>query len=198
MHTETPSPTGQAPDPIDPASGLKQSQIDKELARRDAIAGANADPLPGPLAEAFDPEPITVGEFTVRPYVPFDMVVLRKIGSPLLRQMQEMNKPEEERTGTDYGDEEEFEMIFQFITPVEVVRDLIRQGRQAFKDAAWEKVANNPKLNAVLHAQLTEAVTTQFLRAFSTVLSYGGGQAGEETPFPTRQPAAPATDSAGG
>lgn len=184
--------------PVDQETGLTQEQIDRELRRRDAVASANADPLPGPLADAFDPEPLSVGHFTVRPYVPFDMVVLRKLESPLLKQMAELAKPEEERRPTEFDDMDEAVMIFQFITPIERVRDLVQRGARAFRAAAEQEIAFNPRINAVLQAQLVQAVTKQFLRAFSTVINYGGGESGKKGPFPTAQPEVSETDSAPG
>lgn len=119
--------------------------------------------------ENASPKPIQVGPFTVRPYVPFDMVVLRKLDSPLIRQMREMSKPEADRKPTHFDDEEEFVLIYQFITPLPEVRKLIAKGPDVFREKAFERIGCNPQINPLLCAQLIKAVSETFLRAFSSL-----------------------------
>lgn len=144
-----------------------------ELARRArrvaATAGANSDPLPGPLAGVWDAVPQCIGGLTVRAVVHYDFVILRKLGSPLLEQIRKAAAGEKSQTA--FADEQGYEMVFQFTRPVKEAAAVLAKGVAAFRQAALEEIGM--KHNPVDVGLLVAAVEREFVRAFSTLVQYG-------------------------
>jgi hypothetical protein len=196
-HTTSSAPATRL-DQIDPATGLPQRELAKEHFRRESVAEANADPLPGPLALAFPARPIRVGAFSIRPISNLDFTILRALNSPLIRQMAEGAKPEDQRQKTSFTDQEGYEMCLQFLLTDEAAEAEIVKGVEHFRALAREKIGR--QLNPVLTGQIIAAVAKQFEVMFQTALQFNQANAGEpvnEQVF-TQPPAAPRTASAGG
>ncbi len=168
-------------------------------AKRDGfIARANAEPFPGPLAQAFAHGPIRVGEFTIREFVPMDAAILRRLNSPFYQQILEVLKPKEQRTKTPYQDADEWQVIFLFTRPCAEAERLLDAGPAAFAQAARAAFAHNPRINLALYEDLFTACAGRIMAAFHTALDYRATASdGEGTVF-TTPPPAPTTASAGG
>jgi len=173
-----------------------------ELARRErrvaATAQANADPLPGPLADVFGHVPQTIAGLTVRPLVHYDFVLLKKLGSPLLDQLSKVGSGDEGKSETPFTDEQGYEMIYQFTRPAKLAAAVLARGREVFAQAALEEIGMS--LGPVDVAALVVAVQREFVRAFSTAVKYGSPAPDVEsgTVFSVPPAEAPATASAGG
>jgi hypothetical protein len=213
-----PAPAGNLPshhpvNPVHPVSGSPElypganADAARSAARARAIAQANADPLPGPLLDAFAHVPETIfgpggTPLTIRPLVAYDFVILRKLDSPLLAQLAKAADPStlNPQPSTTFPDESAYEMILQFTRPIRDSVALIAKGRAAFRQTALEQIGF--LLGPVEVALLIKAIEREFLRSFSTVVKYSPGQSSGDsggTVF-TPPPAAPAptTASAGG
>jgi hypothetical protein len=171
---------------------------EKDLAalreRSDAHVAAATAVLPGPLAGAFDDTgPGPIAGLRVRRLVHYDFVLLKKLDSPLLRQLSAAPGGK-----TEFDDESGYEMILQFTRPVLEVRALVERGRKAFRQLALEEIGL--RLGPLEVAMLLKAVEAEFVRAFSTVVKYSSPESPESsgTVF-TPPPALPTTTgSAGG
>lgn len=185
----------------EPAKELYPGQS-AELARRDrrvaATAQANADPLPGPLADAFAHVPQTIAGLTVRPLVHYDFVLLKRLGSPLLEQLSKVGSGDQVKSETPFTDEQGYEMIYQFTRPAKLAAVVLARGREVFAQAALEEIGM--ALGPVDVAALVVAVQREFIRAFSTAVKYGSPAPAAEagTVFSVPPAEAPTTASAGG
>ena len=186
------------PDEIDPESGLTLGELQQEQRRREAVAEANADPLPGPLALAFPAGEIRVGAFAIRPVVGIDIALLRHLYSPLLKQMAEARKPKDERAETPFTDEDGWVMALQFLITPEQAEAELKRGPDHFKALARERIGY--RMNPIIIGQIVEAVSRQFALAFETAVKFSAQtkSPAENDAFFTRPPAAPRTASAGG
>lgn len=191
----------------------QREDYERGVARRELIAEAHATPLPGPLLEAFAHVPEVIAGLRVRPLVHYDLVILQRLKSPLLEQLRKAvdkggdkvggDKVGEDKVGdkgkTEFSEEQGYEMILQFTMPAREAAALAAKGPQAFREAALERIGL--KLGPVAVGLLVQAVEREFVRAFSTAIEYGPGEAGGVEGAVTFQqpPAAPrTTGSAGG
>lgn len=176
---------------------LTPEQIAAHEARMAARQAAAADPLPGPLMEAFSPDPISFHGSELRPMVAYDLTILKKLNSPLFRHLLEMEKPEEERVKVEFEDDDVWELVFLFTRPVAEANILLRKGRDVFYKSAMEAFGYKAELGSLPIAEI--AVTNHFARALATAVGYrpsaSPGQDGKVFMMP---PACPATGSAGG
>lgn len=156
-----------------------------------ARAAATADPLPGPLAGVFGHVPATIAGLTVRPLVHYDFVILRQIGSPLIDQLK-LTEPGQ----TPFSEVQGYEMVFLFTRPVREAAAIAARGPEAFRAAAIETIGM--ALGPVEVALLIRAVEAEFVRAFSTAVSYGAPAPGADGTVFTPPPAGPKTGLAGG
>lgn len=185
-------------DQIDDATGLSVREVLTEQFRRESVTEANTDPLPGPLGLAFPERSLRVGAFSIRPVVGIDIVILRQLNSPLIRQMAEAAKPKDQRTATEFSDEDGWEMCLQFLlSPVEAEAEL-KKGREQFREQARQRIGL--RMNPVIIGQIVAAVTQQFTDAFATAVQFSKAEAEPpvEGGFFTVPPPAPKTASAGG
>jgi hypothetical protein len=186
------------PEEIDPDTGLTYAELEREVKRREAVVGANVDPLPGPLALAFPAQPIRVGTFSIRPLVGVDICTLRHLDSPLLKQMAEAQKPKEERTPTKFTDEDGWEMVLQFMYSPEQAEAEVNKSREQFRQQARELVGL--RMNPIVINLIVEAVSKQFANAFITAVQFNSNtkSPADNDAFFTRPPAQQKTASAGG
>lgn len=173
------------------ASPEFQARIGAHVQRLNAALVAATDPTPGPLAEALSEEPIRVGQFTLRPIVARDLILLKELDSPYHRALLNEARPEEDRKPVTFQHEELFEAFYLFAVPLREARAQLAKGRPAYRAAALETVADAMPVHQV--AELAPAIERLFVRAFATRVAYGPKKAVEEN-FPTPPP----TVSAGG
>lgn len=184
------------PADIDPATGLTFAELERESRRRLAVYEANADPLPGPLALAFPAAPIRVGTLAIRPFVHADWATLRKLDSPLLKQIAEMRKPAEMRETTPCSDQEEWEMVLVFLLDPERA-EALASNRAEFTRFAREKIGLG--LNPFIFEMLKAAVIQQFTRCCETAVQFLAASASAPTDeLFTKPPTAMTTASVGG
>ena len=146
--------------------GKEPSQAVTDHVLRVAAAPiANADPLPGPLLEAFDNVPIKVGQFEVRPVVAADWLILKRLNSPLYRQAIET-----ESVPIETSDDDGIEIIYQFTRPAKEVRAVLAQGLEHFKEQAKQAIAD--ECNMAQLEELIAAVRIQLQRTYTTALAY--------------------------
>ncbi len=168
-----------------------------------ATSRANGDPLPGPLAAAFCEGAIRIGSsgLLVRKVVANDWVIFKKVNSPMLRLIEELNqaagKLDHPAPDVAMTDEEEFELCYQFTRPISEVRSVLNQGLEKFKNAALVSIGD---LHSDIVVKLiTAAIVEQIKRAWQTANQYAGEmkEDGEVTFFRDTNPE-PGTASAGG
>lgn len=185
-------------DRIHKPTGLPVREVFKEEFRRESAGEANCDPLPGPLALAFPARPIRVGAFSVRPVSGLDLVVLRGLDSPLIKQMAEARKPKEQRKATEFSDEAGWEMVLQFLLTDEEAEAELAKGREHFRKRARQEIGR--RMNPIIVNQIVQAIVEQFLVAFTTAVEFSKSSTGEpknDEVF-TKPPTTPTTGSGGG
>lgn len=159
---------------------------------------AAADPLPGPLLDAFLPEVLRAAGFELRPVVASDWAALKRIQSPLLTELRRASllkeHPELATEKTTFTEEEVWELLFLWTHPPRESRALLANGPQAYREAAMQ-VADKLPPNVIAEAQaIVDALFGNLLRSLSTQV--GHAPAGDDGPgFPS---APPQTASAGG
>lgn len=189
-------------------------QLAKDVAAHQAkqqhTRRANAEPLPGPLSQAFTLEEMQVFGFTLRPVVAGDFILLKKLNSPLYRHVFALDEharkikageiPENAPPPkSDYDEEECVEMIFQFTRPISEVRAALRSGREAFRETAHAAILDRvPAARLDVFPRLVATVVENFTAAFSTAVQYGAPDKAEEQTVFTTRPGVEATASAGG
>ena len=139
--------------------------------REESNKRAAADPLPGPLADAFLKGAIPWGDGRfVRRVVASDWKILKALDSPIFRQMLEAQKKPELREETVYSDEDQWEMCWQFThTPAEN-RALIAKGREAYRAAA-ETWADETDLTDM--AFIVDSITKLLVSSSNTRVGFG-------------------------
>src|SRR5712672_3155935 len=177
--------------------GVSPEKIQDHMMRKEAIARASHEPCPGPIADAFGEDDIPVktasGIVRVRPIVHADIILLKRLDSPLYRQMQEAYKEVGSRDETNVDDEESCEICFQFTRPCREARTLLSKGRDEFREAALQAISDLH--NPAEITQILKAVAEQVKRMFETALKYA--EPDEKGSFPKAEEE-PMTASAGG
>lgn len=148
------------------AATEEAARIDAGL-RNEAGKRAAADPLPGPLADAFlkDSIPVGVG-ISVRRIVASDWHILKALDSPILRQLLELQKDEALREETEYSDSEQCEMVYQFTHAPKQCRELLKMGRETYRSTAQDycdsgiDFAQMPLIIAAITKQLSDCIAT--------------------------------------
>lgn len=168
------------------AHGLERAALDR----------VSGDPLPGPLAQAFCDADIVAGGIPIRKVVPSDWIILRGLNSPIIRLIEELRQNPNEDPKLTVSDEEHFEIIYQFTRPAKEGRQLLKQGKEVFRDKAVEWV-DAQMLNPVQIQQAVAAVMEQIRRSWETALKYTQEQGKGEGTVDFKQ-ATLQTASAGG
>lgn len=149
---------------------ILEALAEKSAEREKLVAQAQAEPFPGSLAAAFDPVERRVGKYKVRHVVPFDHQVFKALNSPFYRQAKELGKPAEERTVTDFSDEDEWDFLFQFLTPVRVVAAIIADGPAAFRERAREAIAFDEGMTILMRQILVNMIVQQVMLSYTTIV----------------------------
>jgi len=182
----------------DAAVTLSQTQREHYL-RNEAAKRANSNPLPGPAGDAFGKNgPIKVGDsFLIREVVASDWKVMAAIDSPIIRLLMEIRQ-NPEKPNMAITAEEEAEIAFQFTRTPKECREVIKSGKEAFREKALEEIAD--KVDAVTISLMVAAVIEQVKRSFNTGISYREKmeKEGEVRFFLDSPETNPETGSAGG
>ena len=161
---------------------IHDAAVERQL-KEDARRRAGTDPLPGPLADAFQSDCIPVnGSVKVRRVVTSDWVILRQLKSPIIQQMLEMQKDEAIREEVPFTDEEGYEICWQFTHNPKDCRALLEVSRERFRQQAIEDIADS--LDPSIVGQVVKAVGKQILRSFETALKYGTDESDGEKKSP--------------
>ena len=162
---------------------------------------ANADPLPGPLLDAFLPAPLPT-----RRVVAGDFIILKRLASPLLeqfftahehaRQVQAGTATAPLPAETPLTNDQAAELLFVFGNPARRARELLALHDLAeFRRRAVDW-ANKSGQAAELKQRL-EAIQIQFGRIWQTALEYETDDAPGETTISLPVAAAGASDGLG-
>ncbi len=153
-------------------NGLTEEQLRNHGLDRAAEKRANADPLPGPLADAFTNGPIKVGKWQVRQIVAYDWTIMKAINSPLFQQMLEADKPEGEQKETEFTEVQTYEICWQFTRSIEEVDAVFTKAGHVGVTIAAKKAIAYQVTSPEEIADILEAVTKQVMNAFATALKY--------------------------
>ncbi len=106
-----------------------------------------------------------VGAIPVRKIVAGDWIILKQLDSPVYKMQLGDNAEEVNPTDT-----ENIELIFQFITPIAKVREMLRVSRSYFTEQALQTISDTMDDDVI--AKLVRAVTEQFNRYFAVRLKF--------------------------
>lgn len=199
-------PPGQADHEIEPVTGLTWKVYRETIKRQAAAEKVNGDPAPGPLAGAFLPEKLEHLGIEIREMQYFDILLLKKLDSPLFRRLKELSKPIGERKPAPFTDEEGFEMVFQFTHDIFEVQKLILRGREVFLIEATRFVLELAKSKVkdpgnsfreipdFIH-HLEDLCVANFIRSMDTHVRYAPPDSPDSPKLP---PPDSRTESAGG
>ncbi|MDE2097606.1 MAG: hypothetical protein KGL39_10195 [Patescibacteria group bacterium] len=140
--------------------------------RQEAMKRAAADPLPGPLSDAFLKDAVDVGKgIFVRRVVASDWHILKALNSPILRQLLELQKDETLREETEYSDLEQAEMVYQFTHSPKQCRELLKMGREIFSSTSQDYCDTSVDFSQM--PMIIAAITKQLSDCISASVSYG-------------------------
>jgi hypothetical protein len=198
--------------------GITAEDLARHEARIAGIQRARVAPLPGPLKDAFAPEPITAAGLPLRPMTLGDQITLTQIGSILLEIRAEMatladsglelqaigaelskrlEQPKEGQTAAARQaqiTQSAIETVFLFTVPPPEGRKLLAKGLPAFREAAMAAVGD--RLNEGQAEELLFALGKLLSQAIVTQVSYAAEKAADGS-FPLAT-SPTATGSAGG
>jgi len=159
-----------------------------------AAKRAEANPLPGALGDAFLSGPIAIAGHEVRKLVASDYVIFKFLDSPILRQLLELSKSPDKQEAVAFSDEEEWEMCWQFIHNPKECRELMKRGREQFRELCAVEIGDSfsPEETKLIVLAISEQVRRNGDTAVKFVAD--AKEKGEITFF--REP--PVTGRAGG
>ena len=137
-----------------------------------AAARALATPLPGPAALAFQPGMIEVAGHNVRKVVAYDYVFWHFTDCPVLQQILELAKPEDQRENVISNDQQEYELAWQFVNPASRLKDVMAKGREAVAKVAFDEVGGQWNANELRLVLL--AIFEQIKRSAETGNRWAG------------------------
>lgn len=163
--------------------------------KEEAIRRAQADPLPGPLTNAFAKGAIMVGKIPVRKCVASDWEFLKVTNSPLLEIIQSLQQNPKETPPTENLSEESAHAVcWQFMNHPKRVREIIAAGTLA--ETVQAEVSD--EISAPVLRVIFVAAMEQMGRVWKTALGFSAEleEKGEITFF--QNAGATKTASAGG
>lgn len=165
---------------------LEQKQAEEAL-RQMASRRANAEPLPGPLADTFCKSGIEIGPYFVRKFVARDFVILKAIDSPLHRMILELSN--ENREDINYTDEESWDICWQFTNTVSNVKEVFAKGKESLRKLSEVEFGDNEESAAYIQL-IVAAVMEQLKRHASTMVKHAAEvkEKGEITFFRDTEP----------
>lgn len=178
---------------------LVRQVVEKYKAENLTALAAMADPLPGPLKEAFAPDlTVAVGEHRLRPFYDADFEMLAMLNHPLQKMMESAMEDGKEPDLPLPRGPQAWQAIWLLTTDIDAAEDMFRQGVDKVKEAARLKFSRKG-----IHelAQLYTGVVKQMSRYWNPVLAYGPAEAeaapGEEKPA-ANPSTAPLSTASGG
>lgn len=121
-----------------------KEKIEAHALEQMAVRRASASPLPGPLFDAFASEHvIQVGEIKVRKIVSNDWPIFEKLQSPLIELTKEKAQNDGGAVDLTVTNEQECEMVWQFTHTPRECRELMAEGREAFRERAVLEVGDS-------------------------------------------------------
>ena len=142
-------------------------KINQTKENNEAVALANAVPLPGALADAFSPQQdIVVGKYKVRPFYDIDFEILQLCEHPLAKMALGGEKYGEKIQ--DLRGQAAWVACWILTHDVDEVDTLAQSGKEAVQKAA-RKEFGRLQLGGLL--EISKAVLEQFGRYFSTVVT---------------------------
>lgn len=159
---------------------------------------AASDPLPGPLLDAFLPEPLIAAGFVLRPVVASDWAVLKRIESPLLKELARVSvaakNPELAGETTIFVTEDIWELLFLWTHAPPLVRATLAKGRPHYRETAMAQADALPLTFVGKEKEIIDALFGNLMRSLATQVGHAPRA---ETNGDFRL-APPATASAGG
>lgn len=134
-------------------SGTKIVEVQMKEA---AEARAEKEPLPGAYGDFFNNTDLKVtlsfGEVTIRPMVAYDVNVFKLINSPFYRLMMGDEVSSGDQNSLFAGEEEAYELIYQFTHDPKEIYRLFKKGKDIFHDQVMEDIAfkYNPSDAAIM------------------------------------------------
>ncbi len=128
---------------------------------------ASADPLPGPLGQAFCEGPIEVAGVTVYPVVPRYFQALKALNSPLISMLQDV--VQSGKMDTELEDEKAWEICWIFTHTGKQVREQIAKGKESLSELAIETVGESSDYPVGL---VMAAVMEQIKRHMTTAIKH--------------------------
>lgn len=169
---------GQTGAPVLPVPDIPKEDLIKHAVHEMAAARANTDPLPGPVAMAFDERnyiQIPGAQLQIRPVVAYDLQIAKAFNLAVYQFILELAKPEGQRQNVEWDDEEKAFLVWLFTRPCKEVRAVIRKGG---RDAAMESaaVAISDVITPSQMGMAIDAVLMQFSRSLSTAVEYAASE----------------------
>lgn len=169
---------------VDDTSGLTPKQIADFERLKAAREAANAEPLPGPLAEGLAPGPITVHGIVLQPLTAGHLLTLKLINSPLRRAVLGEK--------AELAEEDIITCAFILSQPTAKIRLLAQTRPGGVMELAMMELGD--RMSPAMVAELMEAIRQVFQAGFSTAIVYRGKAPEGEVVFPKP---GPETGSAG-
>lgn len=175
---------------ISQATGVPVEKLVEHQAKQIADKQASAEPLPGPVRDAFSINPsVKCGDYTVRACLDYDIELLSNLKHPLNemrlaviasegREVPELFKPSGSMA---------WELCFIFTTPIDELEEIVdRVGVEGLKLAAKKRFSRlQPSGLSVLSA----ACIKQYLASWNPALAYGEAEAeDDESGEPKKKP----------
>lgn len=156
------------------AKVLPPEKLEEAVVSTAATSRVVADPLPGPMLDAVANTELEVmtskGKVTFRPVVVYDFTIFKKLNSPHYRTMLEREN-NAELSAMNIDDEELYEMIYQFTHSCKEIRQVLKQGREQFRELATEEIGDKYDISDL--NILLQGVATQIQKGFSTMMAHG-------------------------
>lgn len=158
--------------------------------RGEASKRASADPLPGPLANAFASLPISVTvstingeqkEYKVRPLVAYDWAMFKQLNSPVFRMMQEIMQVGVEKAEMINAEpHEDWELCYLLTRPCAESDRVFMKGRAGFTQSAKEEFGF--QLDTAQIVELMKACLEQVRAHMSTMTKYAVQAEAQDAP----------------
>ena len=146
--------------------GLSPADMARHQQRHAELTAANDEPLPGPLAEALDPTPITVCGITLYPITPGHVQAMALIDHPLRKITKGL--------AAEYTFDDILTGAYILSLPPAAARAQARIGLASFLEAAY--VAIGDRISPAVIPQLTLAIAQILKIGTSTAIGYTAKQ----------------------
>lgn len=161
-----------------PVPEIPKEDLIKHAVHEMAAARANTDPMPGPVAMAFDERNyvrVPGTQLEIRPLVAYDLQIAKAFNLAVYQFILEMAKPEAQRQNVDWEDDEKAFLVWLFTRPCKEVRAVVRKGgKELAMETACETISDT--IGPVEMGMAIDAVLMQFSRSLSTAVEYAASE----------------------